>query len=48
MTSSKTYKQTIDGRKITATTTDQSLQLSHFDDQSHPDKTDLSEQRPEK
>ena len=43
----KRNQQTIDGSKITATTTDQSLQLSRFDDQSHHDKTDLSEPRPE-
>ena len=43
----KRNQQTIDRSKITATTTDQSLQLSRFDDQSHHDKTDLSEPRPE-
>ena len=40
----KRNQQTIDGLKITA---DQSLQLSRFDDQSHHDKNDLSEPRPE-
>ena len=38
----KRNQQAIDGSKITATT-EQSLQLSRFDDQSHHDKTDLSE-----
>ena len=44
----KRNQQTIDGSKITATTTDQSVQLSSFDDQSHHDKNDLSEPRPQK
>ena len=43
----KWNQQTINGSKITATINDQSLQLSRFDDQSHQDKTDLSESRPE-
>ena len=43
----KRNQQTIDGSKITATTTNQSLQLSRFDDQSHNNKTHLSEPRPE-
>ena len=43
----KRNQQTIDGLKITATTTNQSLQLSSFDKQSHHDKTDLREPRPE-
>ena len=48
MISNETNKQTIDGWKITGAATDQSLQLSRFDDQSHHDKTDLSEPRPER
>ena len=40
-------QQTIDGSKIHSKTTDQSLQLSRFEDQSHHDKTDQSKQRPE-
>ena len=34
--------QTARLRTTYSTTTDQSLQLSHFDDQSHHDKTDQS------
>ena len=44
MTSNETDRpeQTIDGSKITAKQQPQSLQLSHFDNQSPHDKTDKS------